>query len=136
MKGDYIMEKILKFLGENSPFYFTTVDGDKPRIRPLGFVMEYEGKLYFGIGKQKQAYAQLQVNPNVEICTTNKDSQWIRIKGVAVMDDRPEVTAKAFEVMPFLTNLYNEKTGNVLGMLYIDQMDAEIADMKGYFEKL
>ena len=61
------MEKILEFLAENHVFYFATVDGDKPRVRPLGFVMNYEGKLYFGIGKHKASYKQLQANPNVEI---------------------------------------------------------------------
>lgn len=39
------MEEVLKFLTENTPFYVATVDGDTPKVRPFGFVMNYEGKL-------------------------------------------------------------------------------------------
>ncbi|AXU27867.1 TPA: pyridoxamine 5'-phosphate oxidase family protein [Clostridioides difficile] len=76
------MEKIMNFLKENSTFYFATVEGNKPRVRPFGFVMDYEGKLYFGIGKHKTSYKQVLVNPNVEIFTASKDGKWIRIKGI------------------------------------------------------
>ncbi|MCL6885794.1 pyridoxamine 5'-phosphate oxidase family protein [Clostridioides difficile] len=57
------MEKIMNFLKENSTFYFATVEDSKPRVRPFGFIMDYEGKLYFGIVKYKTSYKQLLVNP-------------------------------------------------------------------------
>ncbi len=41
------MQEVLKFLTENPTFYIATVEGNKPRVRPFGFVMEYEGKLWF-----------------------------------------------------------------------------------------
>ncbi|WP_237673053.1 pyridoxamine 5'-phosphate oxidase family protein [Clostridioides difficile] len=50
------MEKIMNFLKENSTFYFATVEDSKPRVRPFGFIMDYEGKLYFGIEKYKTSY--------------------------------------------------------------------------------
>ncbi|MGO0985104.1 pyridoxamine 5'-phosphate oxidase family protein [Clostridioides difficile] len=80
------MEKIMNFLKENPTFYFATVEDNKPRVRPFGFVMNYEGRLYFGIGKHKASYKQLISNPNVEISTANKEGKWIRIKGKAVFD--------------------------------------------------
>lgn len=129
------MKRILEFLKENPTFYYATVDGDKPRVRPFGFYMEYEGKLYFGMGKHKQSYAQTVKNPNVEICTANSNGRWIRIRGTAVFDDREEVLKKVFEVEPFLKELYNEKTGHTLGNFYIKDGIAEIADMQGNFER-
>lgn len=130
------MEKILKFLAENPIFYFASVDGDKPRVRPFGFHMEYEGKLYFGMGKHKESYRQVSANPNVEICTASANGSWIRIRGTAVFDERPAVLAKVFETMPQLAKMYNEKTGQSLGNFYIKDGEAEIADMKGNFEKI
>lgn len=130
------MEKILAFLKENPIFYYATVDGDKPRVRPFGFFMEYEGKLYFGMGKHKQSYAQTVANPNVEICTANDKGQWIRIRGTAVFDERREVMEKAFETMPALKEMYNEKTGKTLGIFYIKDGVAEIADEQGNFESI
>ena len=103
------MEEILKFLGENPTFYLATVEGDQPKVRPFGFFMAHENRLYFGTGTHKKVYRQLQVNPNVEVCTASPKGQWIRIRGKAVFDQRPETAAKAFETMPVLETIYNEK---------------------------
>lgn len=130
------MDKILSFLKENQPFYFATVEEDKPRVRPFGFVMEWEGRLYFGIGKHKASYKQLLKNPNVEISATSTKGEWIRIKGTVVMDDSQAALDAAVKEAPFLTDIYNEKSGLTLGLCYLENIDAEIADMKGHFEKV
>ena len=129
------MDKAFDFLSSARPFYYATVEDGKPRVRPFGFCMEFEGKLYFGMGKHKKSFKQTIENPNIEICACNAEKQWIRISGKAVLDDRAEVMDKVFEVAPNLKMLYNEKTGNVLGNFYIEDGEAEIMDMKGYFEK-
>lgn len=64
--------------------------------------MDYEGKLYFEIGKHKDSYKQLLVNPNVEISTASKDGKWIRIKVKVVFDENEDVLKKAFEILPSL----------------------------------
>ncbi|MDS1030877.1 pyridoxamine 5'-phosphate oxidase family protein [Bacillota bacterium LX-D] len=130
------MEEVLKFLTENPTFYFATVDGDKPRVRPFGFFMEYEGKLYFGMGNHKQSYKQLTVNPNVEVCTTNSKGEWIRIKGKVVFDKSQEALDNAFKTMPDLKKIYNEQTGQTLAVCYLTEAEAEIADMSGGFKKI
>ena len=71
------MEEIMAFLKENPTFYFATVEGYKPRVRPFGFAMEYKGRLYFAIGKHKAAYKQILDNTNIEICTANDRGEWI-----------------------------------------------------------
>ncbi|NLO47467.1 MAG: NimC/NimA family protein [Clostridiales bacterium] len=124
----------LQFLRECGTFYYATCDGDKPRVRPFGFLMEFEGKIYFGMGKHKQSFKQTIDNPNFEICAANAKGQWIRIRGTAVLDDRDVVMDKVFETAPYLKNLYNDETGNVLGNFYIKDAVAEIADMAGSFE--
>ena len=47
------MEKLLEFLKDAGTFFYATVDGDKPRVRPFGFCMELNGKFYVGMGQQK-----------------------------------------------------------------------------------
>lgn len=128
------MEKILKFLKESPTFYFATVEGDKPRVRPFGLAIESDGKLYFGTGTHKLTYKQLQSNPNVEVCTSVK-GKWIRIRGTAVLDENEAALKKAFETIPSLTQIYNDQTGFKLGMFYLADGEAEIADMQGNFEK-
>ncbi len=129
------MSKALDFLCSARPFYYATVEDGKPKVRPFGFCMEFEGKLYFGMGKQKKSFKQTFENPYIEVCACNAEKQWIRVYGKAVLDDRQEVMDKAFEVNPNLKMLYNETTGNVLGNFYLEDGEAEIMDMKGNFEK-
>ena len=129
-------KKVYDFLKDAGVFYYATVDGDCPRVRPFGLCVEYEGKLYFGMGKHKLSYKHTVENPNVEICACNKDRQWIRIRGKAVFDERKELSDYVFEQSPNLRRLYNEETGNVLGIFYLEDATAEIADMKGYFEAI
>jgi hypothetical protein len=45
-------------------FYFATVDGNKPKCRPLGFQILHEDKIYFGVGDFKEVYKQIKANPN------------------------------------------------------------------------
>lgn len=130
------MEKILKFLTENPTFYFATVEDNKPRVRPFGFFMEHDGKLYFGMGKHKPSYRQVQANKNIEISTASSKGQWIRIRGTAVFDDSTATLDKAFETMPSLKRIYNEESGLQLGVFYLENGEAEIADFQGGFEKI
>lgn len=130
------MEKVIQFLKENPVFYFATVEEGLPKVRPFGFFMVYEGKLYFAIGKHKKTFQQILKNPHVEICTSSKDNEWIRIRGEVIVDDNSEVLSAAFETMPMLKQIYNDTTGQKLGMIYMKDPVAEIADMKGKFEEI
>jgi uncharacterized pyridoxamine 5'-phosphate oxidase family protein len=65
--GGLIMSEVFEYLN-GTTFYVATVDGNKPRVRPFGFVMELNEKLYFGHNNSKTSYRQLMENPNIEIC--------------------------------------------------------------------
>jgi uncharacterized pyridoxamine 5'-phosphate oxidase family protein len=129
------MEKVLAFLKENSTFYFATVEGDQPKVRPFGFVMEYDGMLCFTVGEHKAAYAQLLKNPNVEICTANQGGQWMRLRGRAVVVTSETCVKKAFRIMPMLKELYNKESGLQLGIVGLEDAEVEFACMDGAFEK-
>ena len=125
------MEEIMAFLKENPTFYFATVEGYKPRVRPFGFAMEYKGRLYFAIGKHKAAYKQILDNTNIEICTANDRGEWLRIQGIVDFDNTEAAKKRAFEVMPQLADLYNEETGHKLGIVYLDHLSAKLYSMSG-----
>ena len=50
------MSKINDFLTEAGVFFLATVDGDQPKLRPLGAHFEIDGKLLFGVGDFKDVY--------------------------------------------------------------------------------
>ena len=104
-------------------FYFATVEGDAPRVRPFGFMMVFEEKLYFGCGTHKAAFRELQENPSTEICAFNKGT-FVRVRGRAVFDDRPEVQEAMYAAAPFLKESYNEKNGRHHICFYLQGLSA------------
>jgi len=128
------MQEVLKFLADNRPFYLATVEGAQARVRPMGFVMEFEGRIYFGLGDQKAVYRQMKANPQVEISVTASqapDSPWLRLTGRAVFDTRPELWAAALKAMPRLSDLYPETGPARLAAFYLQNAEAVFYDMKG-----
>ncbi|BBB90905.1 MAG TPA: pyridoxamine 5'-phosphate oxidase family protein [Methylomusa anaerophila] len=100
------MKEVLSFLITNKVFYLATAGGDHPHVRPLGFVMDYNGKLAFSTSNQKDMYKQLVANPHVEICCVDAEFNTLRVRGKAVFCTTEETQRKALEVMPSLGNLY------------------------------
>lgn len=104
-------------------FYFATVENGEPRVRPFGFAMVFEDKLYLGCGTHKAAYTQMLENPAIELCTF-KDGTFIRVRGNVVFDDREEVQSAMYEAGPFLRQTYNEQTGYHHICFYLDNLSA------------
>ena len=115
------MEELREKIG--GVFYFATVEDGAPRVRPFGFSMVFEDRLYFGCGTHKAAYEQMLRNPEVELCSFNKGA-FLRIRGRAVMDDRPEVQAAMYEAGPFLKETHNAETGHYHMCFYLEDMSA------------
>ena len=125
------MNEVVKFISEAGTFYIATVDGNEPKVRPFGLVIEHEGKIYFCTSNQKNIYKQLQVNPNFEVSTTAKDNQWIRLKGKAVFDNNLTVKAKAFEILPHLKDIYNSMDNPIFEVFYVSEGEAAIYSFNG-----
>ena len=115
-----VQEEISSYLAECGVFYFGTVSGDAPVIRPLGFQMAKDGQLYLGVGTHKDVYAQLKANPNVYICGTKPDgASWIRVAGKAVCDSDPALVDACFAAAPDLKGVY-EANGWEMGIFHLE----------------
>jgi len=101
------MNTVYDFIKANPVFHIATVDGDKARVRPFGFMMKRNNTLYFCTNKTKEVYKQLKQNPNVEISVMGSDnSTWLRVKGRVAFDESREAKAQAFEESPNLLRIY------------------------------
>jgi uncharacterized pyridoxamine 5'-phosphate oxidase family protein len=125
------MKEVLDFLTNNRPFYLSTIKGDQAKVRPMGFIMEFENKIYFGAGTHKEVYQQMRANPKVEISTTNPDGNWLRLTGRVVFDDRPEVLQAAFSAMPTLKDIYPAGGSYKLGPFYLQEANALLLNLQG-----
>lgn len=129
------IEKVSDYLKDAGVFYLTTMDGDKPKCRPISFYMVVDNTLYFGVGTFKDVYRQLTKNPNVEICA-EKNNGFLRYYGKAVFADDMSLQEKAMDVMPMLRDIYNEETGNTLGIFSLESATAEFRGMLDIQEKI
>ena len=100
-------EKVEKFLTEAKVFYLATIDGDKPRCRPLGFHKLLNDTVYFGVGEFKEVYKQLEKNPNCELVAL-KEGEWIRINGKAVFEKDYVLSEKLLEENKSLKDMYKK----------------------------
>ena len=105
------MERVFDFIKNAETYYLATVEGDQPRVRPFGTILNYEGKLYIQTGKVKPVSKQLAANPKCEICAF-KDGTWLRIACELVEDDRVEVKKAMLDDYPNLRAMYDENDAN------------------------
>lgn len=115
------------------PYFVATVENGHPRVRPFGLVLEYRGRLYFGVGDQKASYRQLLAQPTVEISAVDGEKNWLRLRGEVVFDEDPALLEKIFERKPHLKAQYSGENGPRLKPFYIQNGTAEIADLSGGF---
>ena len=117
------MSKVKDFLAEAGVFFMATVDGNQPKLRPLGAFLEADGKLIFGVGDFKNVYRQMVANPLVEIAACKPDGHWLRYTGKAVF----ETDGKYAEQMiadSHLEAIYIEQTGNKLMTFHLEDATA------------
>lgn len=105
------MNEIYEFLKSCGMYFLATVEGDQPRVRPLGTIDLFEDKLYIQMGKVKNVSKQIEKNPKVELCAF-KDGRWLRLSGELVRDERFEAKKHMLDAYPNLRSMYDENDGN------------------------
>lgn len=123
-------QKIDEFISQAEVFYLATVDGDKPKIRPLGFHLLKDDKIYFGVGNQKDVYKQLTANPNVEISAV-VGTDFLRYYGKAVFEETYDFADSIVAGNEFLQGIYNDETGFKLAIFHLEDATAELRDITG-----
>lgn len=123
-------QRIDEFISEAEVFYLATVDGDKPKNRPLGFHLLKDDKIYFGVGNQKDVYKQLSVNPNVEVVAV-VGTDFLRYYGKAVFEETYEFADSIVAGNEFLQGIYNDETGFKLAIFHLEEATAEIRNITG-----
>ena len=123
-------QRIDEFMNEAQVFFLATVDGDKPKNRPLGFHLLKDGKLYFGIGNHKDVYKKMEKNPYVEIVAL-VETDFLRYYGKAVFEEDYALADAIVAENEFLQSIYNDETGFKLAIFHLEEATAEIRDVTG-----
>ena len=105
------MQQVYDFLKKCGTYYFATVEGEQPRVRPFGTVDLFEGKLYLQTGLSKSVAQQLKADPKVELCAFDGE-RWLRVAATAVYDDNLEAQKHMLAAYPSLQAMYQPGDGN------------------------
>lgn len=130
----YDLQKVEDFLSATPFFSLATVDGDKPKVRPLAFHVFANEKLYFGVGEFKDVYKQMLANPYVEIDAV-KEGEWLRYYGKAVFETDYAMADAILEERPALQKIYNDVSGLRFGIFHLEEATAEFRTKLDLIEK-
>lgn len=130
------MSRLNDFISEAGIFFLATVDGDQPKLRPLGAHIEMDGKVLFGIGNFKEVYKQLCAQPKCEIAACKPDGKWLRYTGKAVFETDPKYAEAILDANPQLKGIYNETTGNKMMMFHLEDASAVVINVMGPGESI
>lgn len=128
------MNKIIEFLQKVGTFYLATADGDQPRVRPFGAVIEYNGKVYIATNNTKDCFKQMQQNSKVEISAT-KGAEWIRLSGTVAVDSSEAARTAMLEANPALKKMYSATDG-IFEVLYFTKGTATFYSFTGQPETI
>ena len=125
------MEEVVKFLSENPVQYLATVGRDeKAKCRPFMFCFEKDGRLWFCTNNQKEVYADMQNNPYIEVCVSNKAFAWIRLNGKAVFENNMAVKQACLNI-PIVKQQYQTADNPILEVFYLTDGKATLTDFSG-----
>ncbi len=121
------MNEVFEFLKKAGTFYLATAEGDQPRVRPFGAVLEVDGRLWRITGRKKDVYRQIAQNPKAEIVAMD-GGKWMRIETTLVDDDSMAAKEAMLEAYPSLKGLYSPTDSN-MAVLYMNGGKATLSSM-------
>jgi len=119
--------KVYDFINKQPKCSFATLDGDKPKIRMFWTWFIDDDNIYFHTPKNGNAYRQMLLNQNVELCyfEDNDEGKMIRISGVVhFINNDKTFLSKLLEDRPFLKELSAKlRPEDVYGIFYLKKSE-------------
>ena len=120
-------------LSASKAFFLATVDGDQPKLRPLGAHHVVDGKVWLGVGEFKNVYRQLAANPKCELVALQPEGgKWLRWTGRAAFADgeqRERLEEIFLNAMPGLRKIYDKTPGKRMMCFTLADSRAELVPM-------
>ena len=102
------LREVIDKFGTLSHVVLATVEGTKPRLRPMTLV-RHGASFFFATGSEANKVKQLESNPQVEIILQWKEESnngYIRLDGKAVRESNKETVADLYERFEYLSKLW------------------------------
>lgn len=118
------IQDIADYLDKVGLQFMATIGLDgKPKVRPMQYMVLHDDKLWFCTNSQKQLYAELQANPEIELCGARlhddeMQTPWIRLSARVVFEDSPEVRHQVMQKSIIVRTLYQDYQDNPIFRLF------------------
>lgn len=129
---DPIMQ-IDDILSQAGAFFLATVDGNQPKLRPIGAHHVVNGRLWLGVGEFKNVYRQLVANPKCElVALLPGGGRWLRWTGRADFAEGAEreyLEEIFLDAMPGLRHIYDKQPGHRMMCFTLAVSRAELIEL-------
>lgn len=125
------MKEVIDFLNSNPMGSLATVENGKPRVRPWGFMLEEEGKLWFCTANTKDVFQQLQKNPAIEFTSSSQAYITVRVRGEVIFSKDLEMKKEILEHNPMVKNIYQTPDNPVFEIFFLAHGKAVLFDFSG-----
>jgi len=128
-----IWEQVLEILNDQTIFgYMATVEDGLPRVRPMGFMFEDNGRMYFCTTANKNVYKQICETPFIEYSKTTPGIVWARVRGEIKFDDELKNKERIFEEHPELKLAYQTPDNPLFKVFYLEHGEAILSSFQGW----
>ena len=105
MKKIMEVSAIAALLEQSGPVYAGTVGLDgRPQLRPVCFLFEQDGALYFLTAKSRRLYAELCKTPDIQLCVSERETETcLRITGKACFTEEKGLISRCILERPAMT---------------------------------
>src|SRR4030042_2541439 len=123
-------KEILAFITKNPIAYMATVEGKTPHVRAMGTYTADEKGIVFSMQANKDVYAQIAKNQEVELCYYANGVQ-VRVAGkFDIMKSLPEALKKEMlEKRPFLKPQVDQNGWDFVKVMTLKNAKATVLDM-------
>ncbi|WP_440949333.1 pyridoxamine 5'-phosphate oxidase family protein [Methanosphaerula subterraneus] len=125
------MREIVSLFQENPVVNRATVDDGKPRVRPVQFMLEESGRLYFCTANTKNMYRQFKDDPSVEICSISKEYATMRISGDGGFSDDRSIKERIIAGSDLVKSIYQKADNPIFDIFYIEHGTGNVVDSPG-----
>ena len=99
-------EEALDIISDAGFGFLATIDGDKPRVRPMMPYLTEDGELLLALLGRSRTIPQIKSNPNIEVCFVDRKMWYCRVSGSAVISEDISKKKIVFENVPMLRQYF------------------------------
>lgn len=125
--NDKMKAEIFEFFKQTQPVYLSTVDGNKPRVRPVTLIY-FNESFWIATGSEDAKVSQLFNNANIEFCLPIKDDKnmgYIRVAGIAEIVENISEKQLILKNIDFIKYFWKEADDPGYALLRIEMQEIE-----------